>query len=149
MQTSSADQIRATVREAYGAVASRKQHDCSDRLKEIIYRCIGERRKRCEDADELIAALRHPPAALGAGVLRSLDGVPLAFTGILKRPRAEAIVAAQKVGAVVHGMPSARTTRMDPAAARWHSMAGMLTTAGPWCLLADSAPPCVDLPTFT
>ena len=27
--------------------------DCSDHLKEIIYRCIGERRKRYENADEL------------------------------------------------------------------------------------------------
>ena len=33
---------------------------CSDHLKEIIYRCIGERRKRYESADDLIDALRHP-----------------------------------------------------------------------------------------
>ena len=32
---------------------------CGDQLKEIIYRCIGERRKRYESADELIAALRQ------------------------------------------------------------------------------------------
>ena len=35
---------------------------CSDHLKEIVYRCIGERRKRYEGADELIEALRNPPA---------------------------------------------------------------------------------------
>ena len=35
---------------------------CSDHLKEIVYRCIGERRKRYESADELIDALRNPPA---------------------------------------------------------------------------------------
>ena len=46
---------------------------CSDNLKEIIYRCIGERRKRYESADELIEALRHRPKALKAGVLRSLE----------------------------------------------------------------------------
>ena len=34
---------------------------CSDHLKEIIYRCIGERRKRYESAEELIDALQHPP----------------------------------------------------------------------------------------
>ena len=34
---------------------------CSDQLKEIIYRCIGERRKRYESADELIEALRTRP----------------------------------------------------------------------------------------
>ena len=47
---------------------------CSDHLKEIIYRCIGERRKRYESADELIDALSAPPAALKAGALRSFEG---------------------------------------------------------------------------
>src|SRR5687768_12581890 len=37
---------------------------CSDHLKEIVYRCIGERRKRYQSADELIDALRNPPAPL-------------------------------------------------------------------------------------
>ena len=83
---------------------------CSDHLKEIVYRCIGERRKRYESADELIDALCHPPAPLEAGVLRSLKGVHLAFTGTLSRPRRDAIAAARRAGAVVHGMPSARTT---------------------------------------
>jgi serine/threonine protein kinase len=83
---------------------------CSDHLKEIIFRCIGERRKRYENAHELIAALRTPPASLKAGVLRSLKGVHLAFTGILMRKRREAARAARRAGAVVHGGPSARTT---------------------------------------
>jgi serine/threonine-protein kinase len=82
---------------------------CSDHLKEIVYRCIGERRKRYESADELIDALRNPPAPLKAGVLRSLRGVHLAFTGILSRRRSEAVLAARRAGAIVHGMPSART----------------------------------------
>jgi serine/threonine protein kinase len=83
---------------------------CSDHLKEIVYRCIGERRKRYESADELIEALRNPPAALEPGVLRTLKNVHLAFTGILSRRRSEAIAAATRAGAVVHGSPSARTT---------------------------------------
>ena len=83
---------------------------CSDQLKEIVYRCIGERRKRYESATELIEALRNPPASLRAGVLRTLKGVHLAFTGILVRRRSEAIAAAKRVGAVVHGAPSAKTT---------------------------------------
>jgi len=83
---------------------------CSDHLKEIIYRCIGERRKRYESAEELIDALQHPPAALKTGALKSLKGVHLAFTGILSRPRKDAIRAAKRAGAVVHGHPSARTT---------------------------------------
>src|SRR5215467_13929552 len=36
---------------------------CSDHFKEILYRCLGERRKRYESAEELIEALTHPPAA--------------------------------------------------------------------------------------
>lgn len=83
---------------------------CSDELKEIIYRCIGERRKRYESADELTEALCKPPASLRSGVLRTLEGVHLAFTGILTRPRREAVAAARKAGAIVHGMPSSKTT---------------------------------------
>jgi hypothetical protein len=83
---------------------------CSDHLKEIVYRCIGERRKRYESADEMIAALVAPPARLNAGVLRSLKSVHLSFTGILSRPRKDAIRAARKAGAIVHGGPSAQTT---------------------------------------
>jgi serine/threonine protein kinase len=83
---------------------------CSDHLKEIVHRCIGERRKRYESADDLIEALRHPPAALKAGVLRSLKNVHLAFTGFLSRPRADAVRAAQRAGAIVHGGPSAKTS---------------------------------------
>jgi serine/threonine-protein kinase len=83
---------------------------CSEHLKEIVYRCIGERRERYESADELIEALRNPPPTLRPGVLRTLKHVHLAFTGILSRPRSEAIAAAVRAGAVVHGAPSARTT---------------------------------------
>ena len=83
---------------------------CSDNLKEIIYRCIGERRKRYESADEMIEALRNPPKALKAGVLRTLKGVHLAFTGILSKRRSEAVKAAKRAGAIVHGGTSARTT---------------------------------------
>ena len=83
---------------------------CSDHLKEIVHRCIGERRKRYESADEMIGALQTKPPALRSGVLRTLRGVHLAFTGILSKRRSEAIRAAKRAGAVVHGMPSARTT---------------------------------------
>jgi serine/threonine-protein kinase len=83
---------------------------CSDHLKEIIYRCIGERRKRYESADELIDALSHPPAPLKPGALRSLKGAHLAFTGIFSKVRRELARAARKAGATIHGMPSIRTT---------------------------------------
>ena len=83
---------------------------CGDHLKEIIHRCLGERRKRYESADDLIEALRNPPAPLKPGVLRSLNGVHLAFTGILSKRRSEAARAARRAGAKVHGGPSALTT---------------------------------------
>ncbi len=82
---------------------------CSDHLKEIVYRCIGERRKRYESAQELIDALTHPPAALRVGRLKSLKGAHVAFTGILTTRRSEAARAARRAGATVHGSPSART----------------------------------------
>jgi serine/threonine-protein kinase len=83
---------------------------CSDHLKEIIYRCIGERRKRYESAHELIDALSHPPAALEAGALRTLDHVHVAFTGIFSKVRRDVLKAAKRAGAVVHGMPSIKTS---------------------------------------
>jgi len=83
---------------------------CSDHLKEIIYRCIGERRKRYESADELIDALSHPPATLESGALRTLKGAHLAFTGIFSKVRRELAKAARKAGATIHGMPSIKTT---------------------------------------
>ncbi len=83
---------------------------CSDALKEIIHRCIGERRKRYENAFELIEALRQKPPRLKSGVLRTLKGVHVAFTGILEKPRRIAKAAARRAGAIVHSMPSVRTT---------------------------------------
>jgi len=83
---------------------------CTDHLKEIVYRCLGERRKRYESADEMIEALRNPPATLRHGAIDSLKGVHLAFTGIMSLKRREAIRAARKAGAIIHSGPSARTT---------------------------------------
>src|SRR5436305_2270829 len=87
-----------------------RQLRCSDHLKEIVHRCIGERRKRYESADDMIAALRTPPPSLKAGVLRTLEGVHLAFTGILSKRRREAIRAARRAGAIVHHAPSTLTS---------------------------------------
>jgi serine/threonine-protein kinase len=83
---------------------------CTDHLKEIVYRCIGERRKRYESADEMIEALTHPPESLAPGVLRTLKGVHLAFTGIQSKRRSEAARAARRAGAIVHHAPSTKTT---------------------------------------
>ena len=54
--------------------------------------------------------MQHAPKALKAGVLRSLAGVHLTFTGILSQPRKDAIRAAKRAGAIVHSQPSSLTT---------------------------------------
>jgi serine/threonine protein kinase len=83
---------------------------CSDHLKEIVHRCIGERRKRYVSAEEMIDALRTRPAPLRAGVVRSLKGVHITFTGIFSRTREQVARAAKRAGAIVHSGPSAKTT---------------------------------------
>ena len=70
---------------------------CSDHLKEIVYRCIGERRKRYESADELIEAIRNPPKTLKVGVLRTMKGVhsgPSSQTTVVVRGKPNAQQAA-------------------------------------------------------
>jgi serine/threonine protein kinase len=83
---------------------------CTDHLKEIVHRCIGERRKRYESADEMIEALTTKPAPLRPGVLRSLKGVHLTFTGIFSKTRKRVAAAAKRAGAIVHSAPSSKTT---------------------------------------
>jgi serine/threonine protein kinase len=83
---------------------------CSDHLKEIVHRCIGERRKRYESADEMIDALRTRPKPLKAGAIRSLKGIHITFTGIFRKTRKQVAAAARRAGAFVHSGPSAQTT---------------------------------------
>jgi len=83
---------------------------CSDQLKEIVHRCLGERRKRYESADEMIDALRTRAVPLKSGMLRSLTGIHITFTGIFKTTRDEVAAAARRAGAIVHSGPTAQTT---------------------------------------
>src|SRR4029450_5665152 len=83
---------------------------CSDHLKEIVHRCIGERRKRYESAEEMIDALRTRPEPLQPGVTRSLKGVHVTFTGIFTKKRKQVAAAAKRAGAIVHSGPSSKTT---------------------------------------
>jgi serine/threonine protein kinase len=82
---------------------------CSDHLKEVIHRCLASRGQRYEAASELIAALHQRPSEPRLGRVTSLDGKRLSFTGFLVRPRAQAIAAARKAGAIVQSKPG-RTT---------------------------------------
>jgi serine/threonine protein kinase len=86
-----------------------RQLPCSDHLKEVIHRCLGVRGKRYEAAGELIAALRQRPKDVQVTRLGSLSGKRLSFTGFLTRPRAEAIAAAKKAGAIVQSKPGQLT----------------------------------------
>ena len=82
---------------------------CSDELKEVIHRCLGVRGKRYESAAELITALRQRPKQVNLGRVPSLAGKRVAFTGFLSRPRAEAMSAAKKAGAIVQSKPGQLT----------------------------------------
>jgi serine/threonine-protein kinase len=82
---------------------------CSDHLKEVIHCCLGSRGKRYESARELIAALRKPPREPSLGRVASLEGKRVSFTGFLVRPRADAIAAARKAGALVQSKPGPST----------------------------------------
>jgi serine/threonine-protein kinase len=82
---------------------------CSDHLKEVIHCCLGSRGKRYESARELIAALRKPPKEPSLGRVASLAGKRVSFTGFLVRPRADAIKAARKAGALVQSKPGPST----------------------------------------
>lgn len=82
---------------------------CSDHLKEVIHCCLGSRGKRYESAYELIAALRKRPTEPTLGRTDSLKGKRVSFTGFLVRPRADAIAAARKAGALVQSKPGPST----------------------------------------
>src|SRR3954468_7617070 len=82
---------------------------CSDNLKEVIHCCLGSRGKRYESAKELIDALRKRVKEPTLGRVQSLKGKRLSFTGFLVRPRADAIDAARKAGAIVQSKPGPST----------------------------------------
>jgi eukaryotic-like serine/threonine-protein kinase len=82
---------------------------CSDHLKEVIHRCLGARGKRYESAGEMIDALKHAPKQIHKGVVKSLKGRRVSFTGFLKRPRRDAIAAAKRSGAVFQASPGPHT----------------------------------------
>lgn len=82
---------------------------CSDHLKEVLHRCLGSRVKRYEAAGDLIAALRERPREPRRGRVKSLAGKRVSFTGFLSRPRAEAIRAARRAGAIVQSKPGRAT----------------------------------------
>jgi len=82
---------------------------CSDHLKEVIHRCLGARGKRYQSAGEMIDALKNAPRQIHKGVVKSLKGRRVSFTGFLNRPRRDAIAAAKRSGAVFQASPGPST----------------------------------------
>ncbi|HEV8382981.1 MAG TPA: protein kinase [Gemmatimonadales bacterium] len=82
---------------------------CSDHLKEVIHRCLGARGKRYQSAGEMIDALKNAPKQIHKGVVKSLKGRRVSFTGFLNRPRRDAIAAARRSGAVFQASPGPST----------------------------------------
>jgi NAD-dependent DNA ligase len=75
----------------------------------VIHCCLGSRGKRYESASELISALRKRATTPTLGRTDSLKGKRVSFTGFLVRPRADAIAAARKAGALVQSKPGPST----------------------------------------
>ncbi|MDE3217032.1 MAG: protein kinase [Gemmatimonadota bacterium] len=94
-----------------GAIDSKDVRNlpCGDHLKEVIHRCLGSRGQRYASATELIAALRHRPKEQKLGRVGSLNGKRVSFTGFLDRPRADAVKAAKRAGAIVQSKPGKST----------------------------------------
>ena len=75
---------------------------CSPEAKSVIQRCIGDRRKRFSNAGKMLAALeKHGKTAPNHGVVRSLKGKHVVFTGPLSIRRKDAERLVRKVGGVV------------------------------------------------
>ena len=83
---------------------------CSDHLKEIIYRCIGERRKRYESADGADRRAVESAGDAQVGRAAHVEGRPPRVHRHLLEAAPRSEKAAKKAGANVHGMPSIKTT---------------------------------------
>ena len=87
------------------ASPSRKQVkslSCSPAAKAIIQRCIGEKRKRFRDADELLAAFQEKAAAPRTMRVATLAGKHVVFTGGMKIKRSEARRLVEQCGGYCH-----------------------------------------------
>jgi eukaryotic-like serine/threonine-protein kinase len=82
---------------------------CSSAVKAIIQRCIGEKRKRFCDADELLAALEHKIATPHTLRVSSLLGKNVVFTGGMAIKRAQARLLVKRRGGVCQDRVSQTT----------------------------------------
>jgi len=82
---------------------------CSDALKAVIRRAVGDRAGRYRTVGEMIAAIKDPATTLQTGGVRSLKGKAVAFTGPLSVPRQEATHWVRRAGGTVSKDVSNRT----------------------------------------
>jgi serine/threonine protein kinase len=83
---------------------------CTPQAKSVIQRSIGERRKRFANAAEMLTALEtQKPVDIKVGVVRSLSGKRVVFTGGLTILRADAKVLVKNAGGIVENTVSHRT----------------------------------------
>jgi eukaryotic-like serine/threonine-protein kinase len=82
---------------------------CSAAAKAIIQRCIGEKRKRFRDADELLAALEHKVSTPHTLRVASLAGKRVVFTGGMAIKRAEARELLERCGGICQDRVSQTT----------------------------------------
>jgi serine/threonine protein kinase len=81
---------------------------CSPEAKSVIQRCIGERRKRFANAAEMLAGLEKR-TSIRPGIVRSLSGKRVVFTGALAILRKDAKLLVKKAGGIVEDKVSHRT----------------------------------------
>jgi hypothetical protein len=77
---------------------------CSPEVKTVIQRCIGARRKRYTTAAAMLRALESGVEEPRVGIVRSLAGKRVVFTGRMRVIRAEARLSLKKTG----GIPQAK-----------------------------------------
>lgn len=83
---------------------------CSAEVKAVIQRCIGERRRRFANAEEMLGALGGSNApAPRQRVVRSLRGKRVVFTGSMGILRAKAKRLVKKAGGIVENNISRAT----------------------------------------
>ncbi len=86
-----------------------KSLPCSAAAKAIIQRCLGEKRKRFRDADELLAALEDRIPTPQTIRVSSLAGKHVVFTGEMAMVRAEARRLVENCGGVCQSSVSGTT----------------------------------------
>lgn len=83
---------------------------CSAEAKSIIQRCIGERRRRFANAEEMLAGMEGPASRdRRRRIVRSVSGKRVVFTGTLAILRKKARLLVKKAGGIVENNISRAT----------------------------------------